>query len=137
MRVLAIMLVALAGTGLSGGTGAGDAPSPDSAVSFKQDIVPLLRRACATCHITGTEPGNVALHPGAAYQNLVGVPSVQTDLLRVKPGAPAESYLLLKLEDTHLDAGGTGQRMPFGLAPLDASQIEMIREWIAAGAPDN
>lgn len=137
MRRLAVLVTALVGTGLSGVAGASDAPSSDAAVSFKRDIVPLLRRTCATCHITGTEPGNMALHPGAAYRTLVGVPSVQTDLLRVKPGAPAESYLLLKLEGTHLDAGGTGQRMPFGLAPLDASQIDKIRAWIAAGAADN
>jgi len=134
MRALLLVLAALGTAGLSGGARAGDEPS---AVSFKRDLVPLLRRSCATCHVTGTEPGNIALHPGAAYENLVESPSVQSKLLRVKPGAPAESYLLLKLEDTHLDAGGTGQRMPFGLAPLDASQIEMIREWIAAGAPDN
>jgi hypothetical protein len=122
----------VAATALLSGTLTGIAP-----VSFSAEIVPLLRTQCATCHLTGKEAGSIALHPRAAYANLVGVPSVESKLLRVKPGAPDESYLMRKLDGTHLDAGGSGARMPFGAAPLDAATLAKIRAWIAIGAPEN
>ena len=51
-------------------------------VSFSRDLVPVLRTNCATCHLTGSEAGNLALHPGAAYKNLVGVQSIESKWLR-------------------------------------------------------
>jgi hypothetical protein len=107
------------------------------AVSFRRDLVPVLKSGCAACHLTGSEAGNLALHPGAAYQSLVGVPSIQSKFLRVKPGAPDESYLLMKLDGTHLDAGGSGGRMPYNTEPLDGVTRQRFRDWIAGGAPDN
>jgi hypothetical protein len=106
-------------------------------VSFKQSIVPVLKTKCASCHLTGQEGGALALHPGAAYASLVNVKSSEAGLLRVKPGAPDQSYLLMKLLGTHLDHGGQGARMPFGSPPLDAETIAKVRQWIASGAPDN
>ncbi len=107
-------------------------------VSFQKDIVPVLKTRCATCHLTGQEAGNMALHPRAAYANLVEVPSIEAaDMLRVKPGEPNQSYLLRKLEGTHLDAGGSGVQMPLGQAPLDAAMLAKFRAWIEAGAADN
>jgi hypothetical protein len=108
-----------------------------AAVSFSRDLVPVLRSQCAICHLTGQEPGQMALHPRAAYKSIVGAPSVEAPLARVKPGAPEESYLLRKIEGTHLDAGGNGERMPLAQAPLDAATIAKFRAWIAAGAPEN
>jgi len=108
------------------------------AVSFKTDLVPILKSQCATCHLMGTEAGKMALHPGAAYANLVNIPSVEApNLLRVQPGQPESSYLLLKLEGTHLDAGGSGVRMPFDAPPLDDHTLAKFRAWIAAGAENN
>jgi hypothetical protein len=112
----------------SGAAGASDA------VNFGREIAPLLQNRCATCHLTGQEAGNMALHAGAAFASVVGVPSVESALLRVKPGFPEQSYLMLKLEGRHLDAGGSGQRMPLGQAPLDAATLQKVRSWIAAGA---
>lgn len=108
--------------------------SGNEAVSFQRDIVPLLKSRCAACHLTGDEPGNMALHPGAAYKTLVGVPSIESRLLRVKPGAPNESYIVRKLEGTHLEAGGTGLRMPIEGAPLSEAEIQRVRDWIKNGA---
>jgi hypothetical protein len=60
------------------------------------------------------------------------------DLVRVVVGTESnESYLLLKLEGRHLDAGGTDARMPLGAAALDETTVEKIRAWIASGAQDN
>jgi hypothetical protein len=112
--------------------------APDgTGVSFKQSIVPVLKSKCATCHLTGQEGGRLALYPGAAYASLVAAKSNEADLLLVKPGAPDESYLLMKLQGTHLEHGGQGARMPFGAPPLEAETIAKVRDWIAAGAPDN
>ncbi len=106
-------------------------------VSFEKDLVPVLRTRCATCHLTGKEAGNIALHPGAAYDNLVGVKASEADMLRVSPGKPGQSYLMLKLEGNHLAQGGKGVRMPLGAAPLDAATLGKFRAWIVAGAPRN
>ena len=106
-------------------------------VSFSRDIAPVLQDRCATCHLTGQEAGNMALHSGGAYASMVNVPSIESKLLRVKPGFPEQSYLMLKLEGKHLDAGGSGQRMPFAQPPLDDATIKKVRDWITAGAIKN
>ncbi len=107
-------------------------------VSFASDIAPVLKQRCAKCHLTGTEAGNMALYPRAAYGSLVNQPSVQLPtMMRVSPGDPDQSYLLLKLENNHLDAGGTGIQMPFNEAPLDEDTLARIRQWIVSGAADN
>jgi hypothetical protein len=125
---------AWAGAALMWPSFSGHSASP---VQFKRDIVPLLKTRCAVCHLTGEEPGNQALYPAAAYKSWVGVPSIESPLLRVKPGAPDESYVVHKLEGTHLAAGGKGVRMPMDGDPLTIQEIQTIREWIGAGAPDN
>lgn len=106
--------------------------------SFVSDIAPILKTRCATCHLTGQEAGAMALHPGAAYSNIVGVPAVSAPkMLRVAPEQPERSYLMLKLEGKHLDAGGSGSQMPLGGPPLDGPTLELVREWIRAGALNN
>lgn len=77
------------------------------------------------------------LHPAAAWASLVKVASTESPLRRVEPGAPGKSYLMHKLDGTHLDAGGQGVQMPFGAPPLEPEVRERIRAWIAAGAPNN
>lgn len=105
--------------------------------AFGKDILPLFQQNCVSCHITGEELGGLGLAPSLAYQQLVNTDSLQSDLVRVKPGAPEESYLLHKLAGSHLDQGGTGTRMPQGFPPLPDAQVELISRWIAAGAPNN
>jgi len=58
-------------------------------------------------------------------------------MLRIKPDFPEASYLLRKLQGTHLDAGGSGVRMPFGQPPLSDNILNMISQWISEGAADN
>ncbi len=101
-------------------------------VSFARDIAPVLEQYCASCHLTGEEPGGMALHAQASYGALVNVSAAGAKMLRVKPGAPDESYLIRKLEGTQSE----GMRMPLGGAPLDEKFIRRLRAWIADGAPD-
>lgn len=114
------------------------APAPATApapVSYQADIVPLLESQCASCHLTGEEAGSMSLVGDAAIGFLVGKPSEEAPaIMRVVAGNPDASYLVMKLEGTHITAGGSGAQMPFGGAPLPAEQIAKVRQWIAAGA---
>ena len=103
-------------------------------VDFQRDIVPIFKSSCVMCHLPGTEPGGLALHPKGGYTNLVGVKSMQSPLLRVTPGSPEDSYLYRKLVGTQVAAGGAGERMPFGDSQLSKEQIDVIRRWIEDGA---
>ncbi len=109
----------------------------DEPASFLKDIVPVLKARCMMCHLTGQEPGNMKLAPKAAYATLVGVKATETALNRIEPGKPDQSYLIHKLEGTHVAAGGTGERMPMGGDPLAPEQIALIRAWIEQGAQNN
>jgi hypothetical protein len=89
--------------------------------------------ATASCH---TGPSGNILPAGmdlsdanASFNALVGVSSLQQPaILRVAPGDPDNSYLIMKLE------GNAGTRMPFGGPALDAAVIADIRQWITDGA---
>jgi mono/diheme cytochrome c family protein len=107
------------------------------APSFSRDVVPVLRQRCVACHMTGTEPGKMSLVPAKAYSTLVETKAVQADMPRVSPKAPARSYLLHKLQGTHITADGHGTRMPPNSTPLPPETIETIRLWVEAGAPNN
>ncbi|BFM08297.1 hypothetical protein [Halioxenophilus aromaticivorans] len=106
-------------------------------VSFNKKVVPILKRRCAVCHITGNEPGNMALTPNSAYDSLVNQRSVQSNLLRVNPGAPSESYIVHKLQGSQAEAGGIGDRMPYMAPPLSSKQLQLIETWISQGAQNN
>lgn len=109
----------------------------EAAPTFKADIVPVLQKRCVSCHMTGDEPGELALTPKRAYASLVGVNATETTMVRIKPGTPDQSYLVRKVEGTHQAAGGSGERMPFGEQALDAATLAKIRAWIKAGAKND
>ncbi|KPF93441.1 hypothetical protein IP81_03135 [Novosphingobium sp. AAP83] len=108
---------------------------PIAAVSYQADIVPLIESQCATCHLTGEEAGGMSLVGDVARDFLVGQPSQEAPaIMRVVAGDPDASYLVMKLEGTHLAHAGSGGQMPFGAPPLDAGNIAKVRQWIADGA---
>ncbi|MCB2014551.1 MAG: hypothetical protein R3E11_06820 [Sphingobium sp.] len=115
----------------------GAAPVSAKDVSFSADIVPVLKKRCAICHLTGQEAGHLALHPKAAFKNLVSHKSEESDWMLVQPKQPDKSYLVMKLEGTHLKSGGKGARMPFAQQPLDTETVALFRAWIKAGALNN
>jgi len=96
---------------------------------------------CATpsCHGAGAASAGLDLSAGAAYANLVNVPpsnevAAAAGWMRVIPGDPGGSFLMYKLTGD-LEAG-KGSRMPLVGAPLPQSAIDLIRNWIASGAPE-
>ena len=95
---------------------------------------------CTGCHdgsqpAGGSLPGAMDLRSGNSFSSLVNVASrEQGALMRVKPGEPDNSYVIHKLEGA---AGISGARMPFGGPFLDQATIDVVRSWIASGAPNN
>jgi hypothetical protein len=63
---------------------------------------------------------------------LVGVASSEVpSLQRVQPGNAENSYLVHKIEGR----AAVGARMPLGGPPLSQANIDLIKQWIVAGAP--
>jgi plastocyanin len=87
---------------------------------------------CAVCH-----PPNqgMDLRSGKAFASIVDVNSAeQPSLKRVKPSDPTNSYLYQKITGA---PGIAGAQMPFGGSPLTAAQMQLIHDWILAGAQNN
>jgi hypothetical protein len=133
----AINLPLLAGCG--GGNPSSTTSSTSTGKSFSRDIQPIFNNNCVTCHQgqgTGL-PSSMSLEPSKSYANLVGVQSTESAEMRVKAGAPDQSYLIAKLNGTQVAAGGSGAQMPLGSSPLPQSQIDLISQWITNGALNN
>lgn len=119
---------------------AGDGPPPTGGGGVYDTIqTEIFNRSClsAGCHNGVNQAGGLNLSAGASYDNLVGVLSQNPvaagrGLLRVAPFDPDRSFLVIKLT---APGAGEGSRMPQGANPLPASNVGMIRDWIAAGAP--
>ena len=91
----------------------------------------------SSCH-TGIRPAGSLDLTGAAraHAQLVGVTAVAaSDRVRVVPGDPAASYLLVKLGVNPGPLGPDGSRMPPNSPPLCAEKLAAVERWIAAGAP--
>jgi hypothetical protein len=107
--------------------------TPSSAATFEFVQNNIFTPSCALsgCHAGPSPQQGMNLSAGQAYAALVNVPSTeQPSLLRVRPGNPDQSYLVQKIMGT----AAVGARMPLGGAPLSDSQIQAVRDWIAAGA---
>lgn len=118
-------------------------PSPTATISaptLAQIQSQIFTATCVDdfCHNSIDQAGNLVLTDTTqSYASLVGVPpdnstARNAGLLRVDPGHPENSFILVKL------AGPTnprmGSRMPLGKLPLSAAEQQMIADWITAGA---
>lgn len=149
--VLAGLVAAACGDGASTGSSPGPPvdgnppPAEDPAcASFESTFAAIeemvfARHGCTAeaCHGAASS-GGLDLRSGAAYGGLVDVASSNSDLKRIDPGAPGSSFLFRKLQAA-TDPGSVavgGSPMPVGAAPLSADELEAVRVWIAAGAPE-
>lgn len=141
LLLLSGLLAALSLMGCSVGQGeppvASCEPPDATTVSFVNEVQMVFDFNCVSCHQTGAENADLNLGFDVSYDELVGVASVQSPLLRVQPGMPSESYLLHKLEGSQQEVGGSGSQMPLGLGPLPDADIATIRTWIDECALDN
>jgi len=122
------------GTGLNAfGNPAGQIAALGPTLAGIQDNI--FTPICTRCHTGAAAPLGLALDAGVAYENLVGVQSVEEpEMVLVSPGQPEASHLMWKIEGRTEIVGG---RMPLGQEPLSAEQMAAIRGWILAGAPRN
>jgi hypothetical protein len=96
-----------------------------------------LKCAVAGCHVTGGI-APMSLESGNSFNTLVNAASAYGNprLMRVKPNDAVNSSLYLKIIGDP-QTGGSQARMPFGLGPMPAAEVNAIRDWINAGAlPD-
>ncbi len=113
--------------------GSGSGGSGPLTADFQSIQDHIFTPICTKCHIGASAPQGLQLDQAHSYSLLVGVPSTeQPDVLRVAPGAPDNSYIVRKLQGT---AGISGEQMPLGGPYLPQSTIDVIRQWISAGAP--
>ena len=94
-------------------------PEPEPAVTFQEDILPILQARCAVpgCHAAPNPARGLNLETYAGFEK-GGV---------FNPGNSKDSEVIRRI-----DGGG----MPPG-APLDDAQIQLFKDWIDEGAQDN
>ncbi len=92
-------------------------------ISFADDVLPIFRAHCSSCHSGAAPKAGLNLMSGAGIAR--GGPSGKLTV----PGEPNRSLLVRRLMG--LDGK---QRMPMGFIPLNDSQMSAIRAWIEHGA---
>ena len=94
------------------------------AVSFNNDVKPILYTNCINCHIGGVQGGlrmdNYTLLMDGGNSGPV-----------VIPGDAQNSLIVKRIE------GRIAPRMPLDRPPLSQQNIDLIRTWIDEGANDN
>ncbi|HVY25200.1 MAG TPA: hypothetical protein VHB79_01560 [Polyangiaceae bacterium] len=112
--------------------------SSSGAVSFKNDVAPILSGTCtsAGCHAGMKPKENLSLETAKSFGELVNVATSECSGSRklVVPGSPGTSYLMQKLLGVDIC---TGTQMPKAGSSLPQKQLDLISGWICAGAPNN
>jgi hypothetical protein len=109
--------------------GGEDAPLAANLQSIQDHVFTPI---CTQCHVGAAAPLGFRLDQDSAYAMLVNAPSAEVpSLRRVTPGDPELSYLIQKLEGR----AAVGAQMPLGQPALPQATINVIRQWIANGAP--
>ncbi len=107
-----------------------DKPSADkapAAVSFYRDIRPVLQSNCQGCHQPAKSEGKLSLTCRAEL-----LKAGESGEAAVVPSQPEASHLLKAITPKDGKA-----EMPKGKEPLSATQLDLMRRWIAAGAVDD
>ncbi len=130
------VLLAFCAANLAAEFHAAEATESGTQVSFKRQIQPIFDANCVICHQNASAQEGLVLEDGKAYAYIVGKPSHEANMLLVSPRSAESSYLLRKIDGTHIAAHGRGERMPLG-EQLDPNDIITVRNWIEAGAENN
>jgi hypothetical protein len=98
------------------------AEAPTEAVSFANDVFPILDSRCFNCH--GGDRISEGLRVGTYEELMAGSENGAV----VVPGDPSSSLLVELI---------TNQKMPKRGPKLTPPQVQIISDWVAAGAPNN
>jgi hypothetical protein len=106
---------------------------PTTPSDFQQIQDTIFTPICTACHIGANAPQGLRLDAANSYAMIVGVASNEVpSLMRINPGNPDASYLVQKIQGN----AAQGVRMPANGPPyLTQAQIDLVRGWVAAGAP--
>jgi hypothetical protein len=106
----------------SGTMPASGSSSPPLMATFDSIQANIFTPVCASCHSGANPPENLDLDAAHSYNDLINVPSTEEpSIVRVKPGDPSQSYLVL-----HIQKEGDG---------ASATDLSFIEQWITDGAP--
>jgi len=106
----------------SGTMPASGSSSPPLMATFDSIQANIFTPLCASCHGGANPAENLDLDATHSYNDLINVPSTEEpSIVRVKPGDPSQSYLVL-----HIQKEGDG---------ASATDLSFIEQWITDGAP--
>lgn len=92
-------------------------------IDYSQDVQPIFRRRCYSCHGVDKQEGGLRLD--VKRRALLGGDSGKA----IVPGRPQDSHLLMLVSEVV-----AGERMPPEGALLTAAEIQVVRLWIQQGA---
>src|SRR5450631_93353 len=101
-----------------------------SKMSFSEDVVPIFKGRCESCHQSG---GEGAQKSGLDVTTYAGLMKGTKFGAMVVPGDPDSSNLMLLLDWR----ASPELRMPHGKKQLSTCDRNSIRAWIREGAQDN
>ena len=97
-------------------------------MSFAEDIAPIFKGCCVSCHQPGGEGYNASGLDLTSYDGLMKGTKFGTMVI---PGQPDSSNLIVLID------GRAKIRMPFGHKPLPSCLRNIIWSWIFQGAKNN
>lgn len=100
-------------------------PGAKADVDFTRDIRPILSENCFRCH--GPDEGSRA--SGLRLDAYAAAVAEREGKRAIAPGDPAASELIARIK-----SDDPSRRMPLGGERLGGRQIELLEEWISAGA---
>jgi hypothetical protein len=99
---------------------AGEPPASGKRLNFEDDVVPIFRARCFSCH--GAKLRKAGLDLRRRFTILKGGESGSA----LTPGKPDDSLLVTMVAE--------GLMPPDGKKPLDKEQIRVLKQWVAGGA---
>ncbi len=98
--------------------------------TYTASVEPIVSRKCAACHNDRSPGSGVSFQKGSGYDYLVNAASTELpDMPRVTPGDSSQSYFAHKILGTHIEAGGSGNKMPPS-GRLRPEEVDAIIAWI-------
>lgn len=124
-----LALIAIAASSMFGATLM--APSatkaePQTEVSFKEKVTPVLKKYCYNCHAGEKSSKGLKVD---TYENIMKGTSYGKV---IKPGKSAESVIVKSIKS---QPGGT--KMPPGRRTMAEADVKIITDWIDQGAKNN
>ncbi len=124
----ALLYLATAATAARADEPQGDEATPAEAkVSFYRDIRPIFQANCHGCHQPAKRSGEYVM---TDFEHLVA--GGESGSAAIVPGKPQSSYLVDQIKPI-----GDEAAMPKEKQPLNQTDIDSIRQWIAQGAEND